>query len=586
MDRTHTCGELTDKNTGKTVVLNGWVDSRRDHGGLTFIDLRDRYGLTQIVLDPKTSKSVHDIGKEIRKEFVVRIEGKVRKRPSGTENKNLKTGLIEVEAQKLEIITKALPLPIELSDHAQSSEETSLTYRYLDLRRPELQNNLIARHKITKIIRDFYDENNFLDIETPILAKSTPEGARDYLVPSRVHPGTFYALPQSPQIFKQLLMLSGFDRYMQIARCFRDEDLRADRQPEFTQVDVEMSFIKEEDIFVLHEKLMKKIWKEFLNADLKTPFPKFDYSEVISRWGIDRPDLRFGMELFDVTQILGNDNFNAFNSVVKEGGIIKGIVVEGKSTFSRKELEELENFVKIYKAKGLASFKVDEKLDGTLAKFFSEANMKKLREKSKAKKGDLILIVAGSPKIVNDSLGYLRKHIAEKLGLVKNEWNFLWVKDFPMFDWNEEEQKLSAMHHPFTSPKKEDLPLLEKSPLKIRSNAYDLVLNGVEIGGGSIRIHDPDVQKRVFKAIGIDEESAKEKFGFLMDAYKYGAPPHGGIAFGLDRLVTLLVGKDSIRDVIAFPKNKAAVSLMEGSPSRVDAKQLKELQLKLDLTKK
>ncbi|MCR4368540.1 MAG: aspartate--tRNA ligase, partial [archaeon] len=512
------------------------------------------------------------------------IEGKVRKRPQGTVNLAWKTGAIEVEAIRLEVLSKSDPLPIEVSDQAQSSEEARLKYRYLDLRNPQMQKSIIARHRIVKIVRDFYDENGFLDIETPILAKSTPEGARDYLVPSRVNPGKFFALPQSPQIFKQLIMVSGFDRYMQIAKCFRDEDLRADRQPEFTQIDVEMSFITEEDIMELHERLMQKIFKEFMGIELKIPFPKMDYAEAISRFGIDRPDTRFGMELVDVTEELGGGNFNAFKQVAESGGTIKAIVVPEKSDFSRKELAELEEFVKIYRAKGLAHFKVEgKKLEGPLAKFFSEKELESLVKKTGAKDKGLILVVAGSAKVVNDSLGFLRPHLAQKLGLIKEgKWSFLWVKDFPMFDWSEEEQRLQAMHHPFTSPKIEDLPLLEKEPLKVRSNAYDLVLNGIELGGGSIRIHTPDVQARVFRVLGISDLDAKEKFGFMLEAFKFGAPPHGGIAFGLDRMVMLLVGAKSIRDVIAFPKNKSAESLMDGSPSNVDDAQLRELGLKID----
>jgi len=585
MDRTHTCGQLTKKDIGKDIVLNGWVDTRRDHGNLIFIDIRDRYGLTQVVLNPEVNAVAHGLGGQLRREFVVRIEGKVNARPDGTVNKSWVTGEIEVECSGLDIITKSLPLPIEISDTAQSSDESRLTYRYLDLRGEKMQRSIRDRHRIVKIVRDFYDENNFLEIETPILAKSTPEGARDYLVPSRVNPGRFFALPQSPQIFKQLLMISGFDRYMQIARCFRDEDLRADRQPEFTQIDVEMSFIDENDIMNIHEKLMQKIFKGYFNEDLKIPFPRYDYKEVINRWGIDRPDIRFGLELVDFTGILGSDNFNAFNAVVKDGGVIKGIVVEGKADFSRKDIEALEEFVKIYKAKGLASFKILDAVEGSLVKFFSEKTIAALKEKSGAKKGDIILVVAGPEKVVHDSLGFLRPHLAQKLNLIKQKWNFLWVKDFPMFEWDEEEQRPKAMHHPFTSPKKEDLDFLESDPLKVRSNAYDMVLNGIEIGGGSIRIHTPELQARVFATLGISKEEAKEKFGFMMDAFKYGAPPHGGIAFGLDRMIMLFVNSESIRDVIAFPKNKAAVSLMDGSPSGVDDKQLRELHIKLDLKK-
>lgn len=587
MIRTHTCGELNGKLDGNKVTLQGWVDTVRDHGNVTFIDLRDRYGMTQVVLDHKKSNEMADIAKSIRKEFVLQIEGIVKKRPTGTEKKNMITGEIELDAVSVTIITKALPLPIDLTGRTETNEDMMLQYRHLALRNPTLQKNIIFRHKLVKLIRDYFDENNFLEIETPILAKSTPEGARDYLVPSRVNPGNFYALPQSPQIFKQLLMIAGFDRYFQIARCFRDEDLRADRQPEFTQIDVEMSFVDEEDIMNMNEGLIQRIFKEMKGVDIKLPIQRMQYDEAIARFGIDRPDTRFGLELVDVTDILSKGEFNAFKTVAENKGIIKAINVNGQAELSRKDLNELENFVKIYKAHGMAYLKFQNgKFDGSIAKYFSEDLLNKLKERVNAKDNDLILIVGDKSKPVNDSLGFLRVHLAKKLNLIKPDtYNLLWVKDFPMFEWSEEDAKVTFVHHPFTSPRREHIDLMETEPLKMKALAYDLVLNGIELGGGSIRIHDPAVQSRVFKTIGLTEEEVKKKFGFFIDAFKYGAPIHGGLAFGLDRMVMLLNESDSIRDVIAFPKNKAAVSLMDGSPSEVSTKQLKELFLELSLPK-
>jgi len=587
MYRTHTCGELSAKEEGKEIKLIGWADTVRNHGNVTFIDLRDRYGLTQVVLDPSVSEQISSVAKAARKEFVIQVEGLVKKRPEGTEKKDLATGEIEIEVKSAQIITKSEPVPVDLTGRTETNEDMMLKYRYLALRSPKIQNNIIMRHKIVKIMRDFLDNEGFIEIETPILAKSTPEGARDYLVPSRVNPGSFYALPQSPQIFKQLLMIGGMDKYFQIARCFRDEDLRADRQPEFTQMDFEMSFVDEEDIMEVNERLIQKIFKEIKGIDIKLPLLRVPYDEAIARFGVDRPDTRFGLELVEVTDILSKGEFNAFNNVVAAGGIVKAINVKGQAEFSRKDLNDLENFVKVYRAKGMAYLKFQNKtFEGSIAKYFSQQLLDELAKKLSVEDNDLVLIVADKPKIVNDSLGYLRNFLAKKLELIKpNTYNLLWVVDFPMFHVGEEDNKLTFEHHPFTSPKKEHLEFMEKEPLKVKAYAYDLVLNGIELGGGSIRIHDPLVQARVFKMIGLSDEEAKSKFGFFLDAFNYGAPPHGGLAFGLDRMVMLLTGAESLRDVIAFPKNKAAASLMEESPSGVSKKQLDELHLALDLPK-
>ncbi len=588
MKRTHNCGELTGKNTGKEAILNGWVSNRRDHGGLIFIDLRDRYGITQITFNPKVSKEIHAKAEKLRSEFVVAVKGNVSKRPKGTHNKKIPTGEIEIVAKELEIISESETPPLEVDEHINANEDSRLKWRYLDLRRGPMQKNIILRHKMVKAVRDYYDSRGFLEIETPILAKSTPEGARDYLVPSRVNPGKFFALPQSPQIFKQLLMVSGFDKYMQIIKCFRDEDLRADRQPEFTQIDVEMSFVDEEDIYEIHEGLMKYVLDKVFKIKLKTPFPRMNWQEAMDRYGVDKPDTRFGMEIFDVSDEAKESEFNVFKGIIAKGGKVRGISVPKGIEFSKKELEELTEFVKVYKAKGLAWMKVGKggKVDSPIAKFFSEKLIKEILKKMDVKENDLLLFVADDWRIVCDSLGNLRNHLAKKLKIIDpKKFNFLWVVDFPMFEMDEEDQRPKAMHHPFTSPRKEDLDLLEKEPLKVRSVAYDLTLNGVELGGGSIRIHKKDLQKRVFKAMGISDEEAENKFGFMMNAFRYGAPPHGGIAFGMDRFVMVMVGADSIRDVIAFPKNKAAISLMDESPSEVSEEQLKELRIKLDIEK-
>ena len=585
MKRTHTNGELTKKNEGKEVFLQGWCNSRRDHGGVIFIDLRDRYGLTQIVFEPDCRDFKE--AEKLRREDVIEIKGKVRPRPKGMQNPKLSTGEIEVLVSSLTVLNKAETPPLEVEDRVVANEDMRLKYRYVDLRRPVMQKNLIMRHKIVKATRDYFDKLGFVEIETPIMAKSTPEGARDYLVPSRIFPGSFYALPQSPQLFKQLLMISGFDRYVQIAKCFRDEDLRADRQPEFTQIDLEMSFIDEEDIYEVMEGMIKAIFK-VINVDVKTPFPRISYFEAMDKYGVDRPDTRFGLELIDITDVVKDCDFEVFTRAIKAGGKVKCINAKGCGNFSRKYIEgELTDLAGVYGAKGMAWMKMEDKLESSIVKFFSEDEIKKLIEKTKAQKGDLLLFVADYKHfVVNDSLGNLRLMLAKKLNLIKDGYSFVWVNDFPLVEYDEDEERHIAVHHPFTSPKDEDMALLEKDPSKARAKAYDLVLNGTEIGGGSIRIHKKEIQEKMFKVLGISKEEAGIKFGFLLDAFKYGAPPHGGIAFGLDRLVALMTGNESIREVIAFPKNKAAQSLMEGSPSDIEETQLKELHIKMDVPEK
>lgn len=587
MKRTNTCGELTKKDNGKIVTLCGWVQSRRDHGGVIFIDLRDRYGITQIVFNTAHGEKAHKEAQHLRREDVLQAKGKVRPRGEGLENPKLNTGEIEIAIDDLTILNKADTPPIEVDDRVDINEDMRLKYRYVDLRKPKMQASLALRHRTVKAVRDFYDKHGFLEIETPMLGKSTPEGARDYLVPSRVNPGKFFALPQSPQLFKQLLMVSGFDRYMQIVKCFRDEDLRADRQPEFTQIDVEMSFIDEEDIYELHEKLMKYIWKETLGMEIKIPFQRMTYKEAMDRYGSDKPDIRFGLELVDVTDIMKGSDFKVFTDNISAGGIVKAINVKD-SKLSRKDIDELIEFVKIYDAKGLAWIKVTDKgLESSIVKFLNDKVQKELTQRLEAKQGDLILFVSDHKHfIVNTSLGYLRLHLAKKLNIQKEQFRFLWVTDFPLFEYDEDEQRHVAVHHPFTSPKDEDIEFLESHPEKVRAKAYDLTLNGTEIGGGSIRIHKQELQAKIFSLLGISDKEAQLKFGFLLEAFKYGAPPHGGIAFGVDRLTAILTGNDSIREVIAFPKTKNAESLMEGSPSEVDDKQLKELHVKIDLLKK
>ena len=585
MLRTHTCCELNEKDIGKTVKLCGWVGSRRDHGSLIFIDLRDGYGLTQIVFDPKTHPMVHKEAEGLRSEFVISVEGSVESRPEGTNNDKLPTGKIEVRGRKLEILNRSLTPPFEITDAINISEEARLKYRYLDIRRPSMQKALRLRHKVCKLARDYFDERNFVEVETPILTKSTPEGARDYLVPSRVNPGMFYALPQSPQLFKQLLMVSSLDRYFQIAKCFRDEDLRADRQPEFTQFDIEMSFITEEDIYELSEGLMKKIFKGAIGVDLKTPFPRLKYSEAMARFGCDKPDTRFGLELVEITDLVKDCRFKIFHEVIKKGGKVIAINAKGCGAYSRGQVDELIEFVKGYGAKGLANFKVGKAcLVSQIDKFFTKDELSAINEVMSGLDGDMIFIVADSKKIACDSMANLRKLFGKRLNLIdEKRFEFLWIVDFPLFQYNDEEKRWESEHHPFTSCHPDDVGLLEKgSDLGIvRSRSYDLVINGTEIGSGSIRIHDRKMQELIFKTIGISDEDALTRFGFLLDAFKYGAPPHGGVAFGLDRLMTFFTGSESIRDVIAFPKTQKAFCPMTSAPSAVDEKQLNELNIKI-----
>ena len=585
MLRTHTCGELTDKDIGKSVKLCGWVGNRRDHGNLIFIDIRDGYGLTQVVFDPQTGKDVHDKAEDLRPEFVIKVEGKVERRPSGTENSKMPTGAVEIRAEKVEVLNKAATPPFEVNDNISVTEESRLKYRYIDLRRPAMQKSLRLRHKVCKIARDYFDERNFVEVETPILTKSTPEGARDYLVPSRVNPGMFYALPQSPQLFKQILMVSSFDRYFQIAKCFRDEDLRADRQPEFTQFDIEMSFVTEEDIFEISEGLMKRLFKEAIGVDLKTPFPRLRYADAVARFGCDKPDTRFGLELSDITDVVKGCEFKIFQDCFKKKGKIVAINAKGCGSYSRGQVDELVEFVKGYGAKGLANFKCEKGgMVSQIDKFFSKEELNNIKEALDAKDGDIIFIVADTKKIAYDSMANLRKLLGKRLNLIdEKKYNFLWITDFPLFQYNDEEKRWESEHHPFTSVHPEDIKILEKGESlgNIRSRSYDLVINGTEIGSGSIRIHDRKLQELIFKTIGISDEQAKLRFGFLLDAFRYGAPPHGGVAFGLDRLMTLFLGCDSIRDVIAFPKTQKAFCPMTNAPSPVDDKQLNELNIKL-----
>jgi len=580
--RTHYCGNLDISLVDQEVILMGWAHRRRDHGGVIFVDLRDREGIVQVVFNPDAGENVHTEAHKIRSEFVLAVKGKVRKRPEGMENPALKTGEIEVIVLELEIMNESKTPPFSFDDE-EISENVRLKYRYLDLRRPAIQQNLFLRSRLAASTRHYFEQNGFIEVETPFLGKSTPEGARDYLVPSRINKGTFYALPQSPQIFKQLLMVSGFDRYYQIVKCFRDEDLRADRQPEFTQIDVEMSFITEEDIMNMMEGLMRAIFKACLDKEITLPLPRLTYAQAINRYGKDNPDVRFGLELVDLTSIVKNSGFKLFGEVAASGGIIKAIKVEQATSLSRKDLDGLKDFVEIYGAKGLAWAKVNA-ADWTspIFKFLKPEEVEGIAKTMNAREGDVIFFVADTPRVVNDSLGNLRIHLAKKLNLIDPEaLAFTWITEFPLMEYSESEKRFVSTHHPFTSPFLEDLPLLATDPGKVRAKAYDLVLNGSEIGGGSIRIHRKDVQAQAFAALGLSDEDARSKFGFLLEALEYGAPPHGGLAFGLDRLTMIMTRAESIRDVIAFPKTQKASDLMSDAPSKVSIEQLMELSLKI-----
>jgi len=586
--RSHYCGELTSAHIGQQVCLMGWVQRRRDHGGLIFIDLRDREGITQLALDPDRDPQAHSKADRVRSEYVIAVIGTVSARPEGTVNPKMKTGEIEIEVAQLKILNSAKTPPFGLDEYTEVAENIRLKHRYLDLRRPALQKNLMLRHRVARTVRTYLDAQGFLEIETPVLTKSTPEGARDYLVPSRVNGGCFFALPQSPQLFKQLLMVSGYDRYCQIVKCFRDEDLRADRQPEFTQIDCEMSFVDADDVITTMENMIAQVFRDCLGVEVTTPMARMTYAEAMTRFGVDNPDLRFGLELIELTDLVANCGFKVFAEVAASGGLVKAINVKGGAGFSRKDLDELTDFVKIYGAKGLAWVKITEEgWQSPIAKFFSPTELDALGQRLAAAQGDLLLFVADNPRITNEALGRLRGHLGQRLGLAaKDDYRFVWVTDFPLLEWDEENQRHAAVHHPFTAPRDQDLPLLDSNPAAACAKAYDLVLNGSEIGGGSIRIHDQAIQSKMFALLGIGEEEAREKFGFLLDALEYGAPPHGGLAFGLDRLVMILTGSDSIRDVIAFPKTQKATCLLSGAPGEVDEKQLQELSIRLRLRKK